>query len=195
MTNTAKQTSVNDNQIGTDPTLSRLVRLRHWFRDNTWLVIGCAVVLVIVPSGAQDTESPDHRKRRQTPAEPKLTERERLTANQAWNLLSPRKQAAMRELHAAVLDDSELGETLADYHAWLAAIPGDPDIIRDKILNEQDPWKRVEIVRQHLEKQNPSEQPPAEVTELMSSDTSSSSVDSANRPHLFPSTMMQGPVL
>ena len=196
MTNAPHQTTAEHKQTGTDPQLSRPVKLCLWFRDNVWLIIGCVVVLAIVPSGAKNAESPEDLGLQQALAGMEQTRRDHMNSRiQAWNQLTDTEQESIRRLHTAVSDNDELTETFENYRAWLAGAPGDPDAIRNEILSEPDPRKRVQIVSRHLGRQDSSGPKPAETTGPAVIGSPPSSMKPDTRPNPFFGAKMRGPVL
>lgn len=135
----------------TEPPQSRLARIRRWLGENLWLVIGCAVVLMIAPSAAREAETPAMRQHRVQIENMTQTQRDLLLSNfDAWRKIPQKDRDRLREMHNVVAWDNELSETLTEFHTWLAGVSSDSYEFRDRILKEKDPRKRLRMIEGHL---------------------------------------------
>jgi hypothetical protein len=152
-TGTTTKIANGQNDPGTEPQLSRPARIRRWLGENLWLVIGGLVVLMMAPSAARDAETPEMRENRAKIEGMTQTERDLLLSNfDSWRKLSPNDRRSLREMHDVVAKDEELSRTLTEYHTWLAGVSSSSYEVRDRILNETDPEKRLRIIEGHLDR-------------------------------------------
>lgn len=136
---------------GTEPELSRLARIRRWFGENLWLVIGCFVVLMMAPSAARDAETREMGENRARIEAMTQTERDLVLSNfESWQKLRKNEREPLREMHEAVAKDENLSRTLDNFHTWLASVSSDSYEFRDRLLKEADPQKRMRMIEGHL---------------------------------------------
>lgn len=149
-TNQTRKVS-DSTEIGTDQPLPRLARIRRWLADNLWLLLGCFVVLMIVPSAAKDAETPEMREHRVRIEAMTQTERDLLLSNfETWRRLPRKDRDSIRKMHSAVAEDENLSRTLERFHTWLASVSSDSYEFRDKLLNEPDPLNRLRMIEIQL---------------------------------------------
>ena len=141
---------------GTDPELSPLARTKGWLGENLWLVIGCLVVLMMAPSAAKDAETPEMRENRSRIEAMTQTERDLVLSNfESWQKLKKNERGPLRDMHEAVSKDEDLSRTLENYHTWLASVSSDSYELRDRLLKEKDPQKRLRMIEGHLKRGGP----------------------------------------
>lgn len=143
-----------ENATDTEP--SRLARIRGWLGENLWLVIGCLVVLMMAPSAAKDAETPEMRENRTRIEAMTQTERDLVLSNfESWQKLKKNERDPLRDMHKAVSKDEDLSRTLENYHTWLASVSSDSYELRDRLLKEKDPQKRLRMIEGHLKRGGP----------------------------------------
>jgi hypothetical protein len=152
-TGTTKTHTSDQNNPGTEPSLSRLAGVRRWLGENVWLVIGGCVVLMMAPSAARDAESTEMRENRARIEDMTQTERDLLLSNfDAWRKLPPKDRRRLRDMHDVVSTDEGLSETLTEYHTWLASVSSNSYEFRDRLLTETDSDKRLRMIKGQLDR-------------------------------------------
>jgi gas vesicle protein len=144
------------NENETDPELSRLARIKGWLGENLWLIIGCVVVLMMAPSVAKDAETPEMRENRTRIEAMTQTERDLVLSNfESWRKLKKNERDSLRKMHEAVSKDEDLSRTLENYHTWLASVSSDSYELRDRLLKEKDPQKRLRMIEGQFKRGGP----------------------------------------
>lgn len=196
-TGTTNQPANAQNAAATEPPLSRLARVKRWFGENAWLVIGGVVVLMMAPSAARDAETREMRANRAKIEGMTQTERDLVLSNfDSWQKLPQKERVSLRAMHDVVSKEKELSDTLAEFHTWLAGVSSNSYEIRDRILDETDPEKRLRIIEGHLGRKRKGAQPePYTGPYEPGGSESGSGEPGSDHPDSFLNMIQRGPIL